>query len=112
MYGKLQNEGYRVQHRKRLFRVLRQNENPNWYGRRGRIVFTCSKVLPGVGFSQPEWNEIKDIRTGTVECKVTEDFLPGGPCERTIVYEAPFDRWDHEQDYATVRKDFERRSEG
>ncbi len=96
---------YRIQ-----FPVLRQNENDTWYDRRGRIVFTCSKGLPGVGFPRPEWNEIKDMKSGTVERKVTEDFLPGGPRERTIEYEAPFDRCDREQDYAVVWKEFERRA--
>ena len=77
--------------------------------RHGRIVFTCSKGLPGVGFSRAEWNEIREMKSGTVERKVTEDFLPGGPRERTIDYEAPFDRCDREQDYATVWKEFESR---
>jgi len=39
-------------------------------------------------------------------CKVTEDFLPAGPRDRTIIYEAPFDRCDREQDYATVWREF------
>ena len=34
----------------------------------------------------------------------------GGPRERTITYEAPFDQCDREQDYATVWKEFERRT--
>jgi hypothetical protein len=92
------------------FPTLSENENDTWYDRRGRIVFTCSKGLPGVGFTRPEWNEIRDMKSGTVERKVTEDFLPGGPRERTIVYEAPFDRCDREQDYATVWREFERRT--
>lgn len=96
---------YRIQ-----FPVLRQNENDTWYDRRGRIVFTSSDGLPGVGFTRPEWNEIRDMKSGTVERKVTEDFLPGGPRERTIVYEAPFDRCDREQDYATVWREFEKRT--
>jgi hypothetical protein len=98
---------YRIQ-----FPVLRQNENDTWYDRRSRIVFTCSKGLPGVGFTRAEWNEIKDMKSGTVERKVTEDFLPGGPRERIIVYEAPFDRCDREQDYTTVWREFERRATG
>jgi len=96
---------YRIQ-----FPVLRQNENDTWYDRRGRIVFTSSDGLPGVGFSRPKWNEIKDMKSGTVDRTVTEDFLPGGPRERTIIYEAPFDRCDREQDYATVWREFERRT--
>jgi hypothetical protein len=98
---------YRIQ-----FPVLRQNENDTWYDRRGRIVFTCNKGLPGVGFSRPDWNEIKAQKSGTIERKVTEDFLPGGPRERTIIYEAPFDRCDREQDYATAWREFEKRAKG
>jgi len=56
----------------------------------------------GVGFTRSEWNEIKTMPSDTVKRKVTEDFSPGGPRERTIVYEAPFDRCDRKQDYATV----------
>lgn len=95
---------YRIQ-----FPVLSQNESDTWYDRRGRIVFTCSKGLVGVGFSRPEWNEIKDMQSGTVERKIVDDTMPGGPVERTIVYEAPFDRCDREADYATVWAEFERR---
>jgi hypothetical protein len=58
--------------------------------------------------THPEWNEIREIKSGTVERKVTEDRPPGGPRERTITYEASFDRCNREQDYATVWKEFER----
>ena len=50
---------YRIQ-----FPVLRQNENNTWYDQKGRVVFTCSKGLTGIGFSRTEWNEIKDIKEG------------------------------------------------
>ena len=95
---------YRVQ-----FPVLRQYETDTWYDRKGRIVFTCNKGLTGVGFSRPEWNEIKDMKSGTVERTITDDTLPGGPRERTIVYEAPFDRCNREEDYEIVWAEFERR---
>ena len=95
---------YRVQ-----FSVLRQNEADTWYDQNGRIVFTCSRGLTGVGFSRPEWNNIKDMRSGIVERVITDDTMPGGPCERTIVYQAPFDRCDREKDYETVWAEFERR---
>jgi hypothetical protein len=64
---------YRIQ-----FPVLRQNENDTWYDQNGRIVFTCSKGLPGVGFSRPEWNEIKDLPSGTVTRTVVDSWLPEG----------------------------------
>ena len=95
---------YRVQ-----FPVLRQYESDTWYDQKGRIVFTCNKGLSGVGFSRPEWNEIKDMTSGTVERTITDDTLPGGPRERTIVYEAPFDKCDREEDYETVWAEFEKR---
>ena len=95
---------YRIQ-----FPVLHQNESDTWYDRNGRIVFTCSKGLIGVGFSRPEWNEIKEMKSGSVERKITDDTMPGGPVERTIVYEAPFDRCDREADYETVWAEFARR---
>ncbi|MDM8536622.1 hypothetical protein QUF70_07710 [Desulfobacterales bacterium HSG17] len=95
---------YRVQ-----FPVMRQNESDTWYDRNGRIVFTCSKGLTGVGFTRPEWNNIKDMQTGTVDRTITDDTLPGGPVERTITYEAPFDCCDREKDYEVVWVEFERR---
>ena len=63
------------------------------------IVFTCSKGLPGVGFSRPEWNDSKNMQSGTVSRTITDDTLPGGPRERAITYTAPFDRCDREKDY-------------
>jgi hypothetical protein len=95
---------YRVQ-----FPVLRQNESDTWYDQNGRIVFTCSKGLTGVGFTRPEWNDIKGMTSGTVERTIMDDTLPGGPIERTITYHAPFDRCDREKDYETVWAEFEKR---
>jgi len=95
---------YRVQ-----FPVIRQYEDNTWYDQKGRIVFTCSKGLPGVGLSRPEWDAIRDMKEGRVERKVVDDTIPGGPVERTIAYHAPFDRCDREKDYETAWKEFERR---
>jgi hypothetical protein len=64
--------------------------------------FTCSKGLPGVGFSRPEWNDIKGMKSGTVSRTIMDDTLPCGPRERTITYTAPFDKCDREADYATA----------
>ncbi|MBF0227421.1 MAG: class I SAM-dependent DNA methyltransferase [Desulfobacterales bacterium] len=95
---------YRVQ-----FPVLRQYESDTWYDRNGRIVFTCSKGLTGVGFSRAEWNNRKDMKSGKVERNIIDDTMPGGSVERVIVYEAPFDRCDREKDYEEVWKEFEKR---
>jgi type I restriction-modification system DNA methylase subunit len=93
---------YRIQ-----FPVLRQNEQDTWYDRGGRIVFTCSKALPGVGFSRTEWEKIRDMPSGTVSREIDDDTLPGGPRKRVVTYEAPFDRCDREEDYKTAWAEFE-----
>ena len=115
---------YRVQ-----FPVLRQNESDTWYDATGRIVFTCSKGLTGVGLPRKAqngdtaygirtetrsetgialgWEDIKDLKSGTVTKTYMDDTLPGGPVERTVEYVAPFDKCDREEDYATVWKFFE-----
>lgn len=98
---------YRVQ-----FPVMRQNDTDTWYDQTGRIVFTCSKGLTGVGFSRPEWEVIKNMPSGAVTRTIIDDTLPGGPVERTITYEAPFDRCDREKDYETVWAEFEQRFKG
>jgi hypothetical protein len=50
---------YRIQ-----FPVLQQNERDTWFDKNGRIVFTCSKALPNVGLSRPEWERIKTMASG------------------------------------------------
>ena len=93
---------YRIQ-----FPVLQQNERDTWYDQRGRTVFTCSKGLPGVGFSRPEWERIRAQTSGVVTHTIQDDTLPDGPRERVIEYLAPFDRCDREADYATAWKFFD-----
>ncbi len=66
-------------------------------------------TLPGVGFSRPEWNDIKDMKSGTVSRTIMDDTMPSGPRERTITYTAPFDKCDREADYATAWTAFEKR---
>lgn len=90
---------YRVQ-----FPVMRQYEADTWYDQNGRIVFTNSKGLPGVGFARKEWNEISHLESGTVTRTVTDTTLPTGPVERTIEYTAPFTRCNREEDYRLVWK--------
>jgi len=102
---------YRVQ-----FPVMRQYEADTWYDQNGRIVFTCSKGLSGVGFPRKAsktdpvgWEDIKDMKSGNVKRTIIDDTMLGGPIERTITYEAPFDRCDRERDYEVVWAEFERR---
>lgn len=115
---------YRVQ-----FPVMRQYEADTWYDQTGRIVFTPSKGLIGVGLPRkaqkkdlkaglryslhtPErrqtdlalgWDDIRRLPAGsTVTKTVQDDTQPGGPVERTLTYHAPFVRPDREQDYRTA----------
>ena len=88
---------YRIQ-----FPVMRQYEADTWYDQRGRIVFTNSKGLPGVGLPRAEWNDVRALTSGTVNRTVTDTTLPTGPIEREIIYHAPFTKSDRETDYATV----------
>jgi hypothetical protein len=95
---------YRIQ-----FPVMRQYEADTWYDQRGRIVFTNSKGLPGVGLPRAEWNEVRALQSGTVKRTVTDTTLPTGPVEREIIYHAPFTKCDRETDYATVWRNLEER---
>jgi hypothetical protein len=105
---------------------MRQNEADTWYDQTGRVVFTPSKGLVGVGLPRRArtsdlrsgirygiktvdgtesdivlgWEDIKDLSEGIVTKTFMDDTLPGGPFERTIEYHAPFIKPDREKDYA------------
>ncbi len=119
---------YRVQ-----FPVMRQYEADTWYDANGRITFTASKGLPGVGLPRKAvkgdavwtlrrpggdvqedtplgWEDVRGLREGVVTRRIMDDTLPGGPVERLIEYHAPFDRCDREQDYRAAWQAFTRRS--
>jgi hypothetical protein len=68
----------------------------------GRPKATASKGLPGVRFSRPEWNAIKDMKSGSVNRSVLDTTVPTGPLERVIEYTALFTLQNRETDYATV----------
>jgi len=101
---------YRIQ-----FPVLRQNEKDTWYDQSGRIVFTCSKGLPGVGFSRPEWEQIRHLRAGegTPKRPRNLEWLPEEQRAQVppdIVYQPPFDCCDREADYRTAWEHFLRKA--
>nr|MBP8202557.1 class I SAM-dependent DNA methyltransferase [Pseudomonas sp.] len=114
---------YRVQ-----FPVMRQYEADTWYDQVGRIVFTPSKGLVGVGLPRkarkadlkagivygvdsPEWTggsgadlvigweDIQHLKTGSVSVTFDDDTRPGGVVRRTITWQAPFIKPDREDDY-------------
>jgi hypothetical protein len=89
------------------FPVLRQNESDTWYDQNGRIVFRARH--PSGGFTRLEWNDFKNMTSGSVSRTIMDDTHPGGPQERTITYTAPFDRCDRVVDYATAWAAFEER---
>jgi hypothetical protein len=103
---------YRVQ-----FPVMQQYERDTWYDRNGRIVFTASKGLTGVGFPRKGsgrgpnkttgWEDIAAMTSGSVSRTIIDDTLPGGPVERTITYEAPWTLCDRVEDYRVVWGYFE-----
>ena len=110
---------YRIQ-----FPILHKYEADTWYDATGRIVFTSSKGLPGVGLprkADPKdtsytletptsirtglslgWDDIRDLPDATITRTILDDTLPGGPHERTITYETPFHRPTRESDYHTA----------
>jgi hypothetical protein len=99
-----------------IFFGLKNIENHTFYDRYGRISFIKKKGFTGVGFPRKAsknepigWEDIKDMASGKVERTIVDDTMPGGPIERTITYEAPFDRCDREKDYEVVWAEFERR---
>jgi hypothetical protein len=108
---------YRVQ-----FPVMQQYERDTWYDRNGRIVFTASKGLVGVGFPRKGtgrgankttgWEDICEMTSGPVSRTIIDDTLPGGPVERTITYEAPFDLCDRVKDYRVAWEYFEKEGVG
>jgi hypothetical protein len=103
------------------------------YDQNGRIVFTPSKGLVGVGLPRkakpadlggghpllhrvPErtdydialgWEDIKEMQAGVVHRTYEDDTLPDGPWETIVEYQAPFYRPDREEDYRVAWGIFE-----
>lgn len=103
------------------FPVLQQNENDTWYDAEGKIVFTCSKGLTGVGLDRPAWNvmrgeEITNDNGDIIGYKGTQPTylhiidpakseLYGGQ-QQTFV--APYTKCDRIEDYRTAWAHFEK----
>jgi hypothetical protein len=100
------------------FPVLQQNETGTWYDRNGRIVWTCSKGLPGIGYledgkspSRKNWEKIIEDGSTHLECQTVVDFMPGGPQTIIRTFEGPFDTCDRVEDYKRAWAYFEAHKE-
>jgi hypothetical protein len=125
---------YRVQ-----FPVMQGYERDTWYDIHGRIVFTNSKGLVGVGLPRrtarnapainltpPDgrtraitgWEELRQLQeagqlpAGSIATTtVTDDTLPGGVRQVVRCYEAPFALANREEDYKIAWTFFEGRKQ-
>jgi hypothetical protein len=122
---------YKVQ-----FPVMQQYEKDTWYDNTGKIIFTNSKGLVGVGLPRVGgritqdvvisttdgksltdkfgWNDILNMKKegkltngSTVSTSVIDDTQPGGDVTRTITFEAPFSLASREDDYRLAWTFFE-----
>ena len=89
-----------------VFPTLQSYEENTWYDQKGRIVWT-RRLGKGLSMSRAEWEKCRDKQRGFLGEDVIVDFLPGGPHEYTIDYEAPFIKPDRETDYQVAWKYFE-----
>jgi methylase of polypeptide subunit release factors len=98
------------------FPVLQENEAGTWYDQNGRIVWTCSKGLPGVGWlddrgkspGRAAWERILADNPADLTCTAIDDTMPGGPRTVTRHYVGPFTQCDRIEDYRRAWAHFER----
>lgn len=98
------------------FPVLQENEAGTWYDQSGRIVWTCSKGLPGVGWldekgkspGRAAWEKILAENPSELTCTAIDDTMPGGPRTVTRHFTGPFTQCDRIEDYKRAWAHFER----
>lgn len=119
------------------FPVMQQYERDTWYDVNGRIAFTNSKGLLGVGLPRKRkrsdaeirlknpdgssrevegWDEILQIQDdgklpdgAVISTTVIDDTQPGGPVRRERRYVGPFTLANREEDYRIAWEFFERK---
>nr|WP_321251702.1 N-6 DNA methylase [uncultured Ruegeria sp.] len=101
------------------FPVLQENEAGTWYDQQGRIVWTCSKGLPGVGHlvqdnhgnwkspGRTAWEAILASDPDELVSQAIDDTQPGGPREVTRRFVGPFTQCDRIDDYKRAWTHFE-----
>lgn len=111
------------------FPVMRQYEADTYYDTNGRIVFTASKGLPGVGLPRKAlkndtsytihspslnatdaalgWEDIRALKTGTIHRRSTDNTQPDGPITQDIDYTAPFGLPNRQDDYSVAWAELE-----
>lgn len=98
------------------FPVLQQYERGTWFDQNGRIVWTCSKGLPGVGWlddrgkspGRAAWERILADNPAELTCTAIDDTMPGGPRTVTRHFVGPFTQCDRIEDYRRAWAHFER----
>ena len=93
-----------------VFPTLQSYEENTWYDQQGRIVWS-KRSGKGISMSRIEWEQHRDMQRGRLIDNQTLDFLPYGPHEYTIEYEAPFTKPDRVTDYCVAWEYFEQESE-
>jgi methylase of polypeptide subunit release factors len=97
------------------FPVLQENEAGTWYDQNGRIVWTCSKGLPGIGWlddrgkspGRAAWERIIADNPPELTCTAIDDTMPGGPRTVTRHFVGPFTQCDRIEDYRRAWAHFE-----
>ena len=90
-----------------VFPTLQSYEGNTWFDRNGRIVWS-NRSGKGMAMPRAEWERHRNMQRGTLVEDVAVDFLPNGPHEYTIEYQAPFTKPDRETDYRVAWNYFEK----
>jgi hypothetical protein len=98
------------------FGLIELNEAGTWFDQNGRIVWTSSKGLPGVGWlddrgkspGRAAWEKILADDPAELTCTAIDDTMPGGPRTVTRHFVGPFTQCDRIEDYRRAWAHFER----
>jgi hypothetical protein len=98
------------------FPVLKDNEDGTWFDKNGRIVWTSSRGLPGVGYlnqkgkspGRKEWEAILETNPPELVCTAIDDTRPGGPYTVERRFVGPFFKCDRIEDYKRAWAHFDK----